>query len=110
MSLLDSWTPEELAYFAEKQEMRRQIKRQKCHDYQARKHQQVLEKLGGKCSNCGETDPHLLHIEGHDKSVSWSPRYGAILRGDMTPPLLCAKCNWKKRKVLGQDTGRPRIN
>ena len=42
MSLLDSWTPEELAYFAEKQEMRRQIKRQKCHDYQARKHQQVL--------------------------------------------------------------------
>lgn len=109
MSLTDSWTPEELARFAEEEERRRQMDRQRCQAYQERKHQRVLEKLGGKCSNCGESDPHLLQIDEHDKTLTWSKRYGAILRGEATPVLLCVRCNWKKRKLLGEDTGRPRL-
>lgn len=59
MSLTDSWTPEELAYFAEKEGKRRQIDRQRCHAYQAHKRQLVLESLGSECANCGEAGWHI---------------------------------------------------
>jgi hypothetical protein len=95
------WTTEARAEF------RKKADNLACQQYQARKRRQVIEKLGGKCSNCGETDPDLLQIDEHDKTLTWSKRYGAILRGEATPALLCAQCNWKKRKVMGEDSGRP---
>ena|SRR5260370_40111631 len=100
---MGGWTPEARAEF------RRAADNLACRQYQARKRRQVIEKLGGKCSNCGETDPDLLQIDEHDKTLTWSKRYGAILRGEVTPVLLCAQCNWKKRKLLGEATGRPRV-
>ncbi len=107
---LSDWTSEELARFARKQKKKqREIgKRQK--EYQARKHHAVLEKLGGKCSKCGDTDLETLHIDEHDKTLSWSPRYNAILKGEVKPKLLCAKCNWKKRHTDEEATGRPRLS
>jgi hypothetical protein len=39
----------------------------------------VIYKLGGKCVECGEADPHVLQVDEHDKSLSWSQRYKAIL-------------------------------
>lgn len=110
MALTDFWTPEELERFAEQQERRREINRQRCQQYQARKRMLVIQKLGGKCSNCGEDDPDLLQIDEHDKTHSWSPRYGDILDGGSTSSLLCVKCNWTKRKILREDTGRPRAS
>jgi hypothetical protein len=107
MSLTDSWTPEELARFAEKEEKQRQINRDRCRDYQARKRLAVIKKLGGKCVECGEDDPQVLQVDEHDKSLSWSQRYNAILDG-ASFRLLCAKCNWKKRVTFGEATGRPR--
>ncbi len=108
MSLTDSWTPEELSRFAEKEETKRQKDLDNSRGYQARKRLAVIKKLGGKCVVCGETNPKKLQIDEHDKSLSWSPRYQAILDGK-TFPLLCANCNWDKRATLGEATGRPRL-
>lgn len=111
----DDWTPEEVALLelpARDVELARliraELRRIECREYQARKRLAVIEKLGGRCSKCGETDPDLLQIDEHDKNLSWSPRYQAILDGKVTPDLLCAKCNWEKRQRLGEATGRPR--
>ena len=108
MALTDSWTPEELARYAESEERRRQINRDRCRGYQNRKRLAVIQKLGGKCVKCGEDDPDVLQIDEHDKNLSWSKRYKAILDGENFP-LLCAKCNWKKRATFKEATGRPRI-
>lgn len=105
MALTDSWTPEELARFAERAEKRRQVNSDRCHKYQDRKRLAVIEKLGGKCVRCGEDDPDVLQIDEHDKTLTWSQRYQAILDGKVFR-LLCVKCNWKKRKTLGEATGR----
>jgi hypothetical protein len=107
MSLTDSWTPEELARFEKKEEARRQKNRDSCQSYQGRKRRAVIEKLGGKCVRCGEDDPAALQIDEHDKKLSWSQRYRAILDGKKFR-LLCATCNWKKRAALKEATGRPR--
>jgi hypothetical protein len=111
----DDWTPGEIAFLDQPARdvelarlIRKEAQRLKCREYQARKRLAVIERLGGECSKCGETDPDLLQIDEHDKSLSWSPRYQAILDRKVTPELLCVKCNWKKRKRLGEATGRPR--
>ena len=109
---MDDWTPEEKAELSEDplpRLIKEEIKRQRCCNYQASKHLAVIQKLGGKCAECDEADPDLLQIDEHDKSLSWSRRYQAILDGKVTPRLLCVKCNWKKRKRLGEATGRPRF-
>ena len=110
-------TPEERALLREETEdeqlarlVRKEAQRQKCRDYQTRKRLAVIEKLGGKCAKCGEVDPDVLQIDEHDKSLSWSRRYKAILDGVVRPTLLCAKCNWKKRADLNEATGRPRFS
>jgi hypothetical protein len=110
------WTPEERELLGEESEDKRlarliqkEAERQKCNNYQKRKRLAVIEKLGGKCVKCGEADPALLQIDEHDKTLSWSPRYQAILDGIVTPMLLCAKCNWKKRVDNKEATGRPRF-
>jgi hypothetical protein len=108
MPLTDSWTLEELARFAESQEGRRQVNRDRCRKYQARLRLAVIQKLGGKCMECGDEDPDVLQIDKHDKSLPWSQRYQAILDGK-TYRLLCATCNWKKRATLKEATGRPRL-
>jgi len=70
---LSDWTPEELAQFAEREERRRQIDRGRYSDYQARKRLAVIYKLGGKCVECGEADPHVLQVDEHDKSLVVEP-------------------------------------
>jgi hypothetical protein len=107
MSLTDYWTPDELRRFAEKEEKRRQINRERCSDYQKRKRRAVIQKLAGKCVECGQDDPAVLQIDEHDKKLSWSQRYKAILNGKSFR-LLCATCNWKKRARLKEASGRPR--
>jgi hypothetical protein len=108
MALTDSWTPEELAQFEKKQEAERQKNRDRCRRYQGRKRIAVIKKLGGKCVECSEKDPAALQIDEHDKKLSWSQRYQAILAGQKFR-LLCATCNWKKRAALKEATGRRRL-
>ena len=110
-----TWTSEERRLLREESEdnrlarlVQKEAQRQKCRDYQSRKRLAVIQKLGGKCVECGEDDSDVLQIDEHDKSLSWSRRYKAILDGDVRPRLLCARCNWKKRAVRGEATGRPR--
>lgn len=110
------WTSEERRLLREEREdnrlarlVREEAQRQKCRDYQSRKRLAVIQKLGGKCVECGENDSDVLQIDEHDKSLSWSRRYKAILDGDVRPRLLCVRCNWKKRAVRGEATGRPRF-
>jgi 5-methylcytosine-specific restriction endonuclease McrA len=112
---VNDWTPEERRLLrAETQDeqlarlIQKEAGRQKSRDYQARKRLAVIEKLGGKCTKCGEVDAAILQIDEHDKSLSWSPRYSAILDGLVRPALLCARCNWKKRSDRNEATGRPR--
>jgi hypothetical protein len=112
----DDWTPEEKAFLEQPTRdeelarlIREEAQRLRCRDYQKRKRLAVIDRLGGECSTCGEIDPDVLQIDEHDKSLSWGPRYQAILDGKATPRLLCGKCNWKKRKRLGEATGRPRL-
>ena len=109
------WTLEERALLREETEdaclsglIQEETLRQKSRSYQRRQRLAVIEKLGGKCVECGEDNPAVLQIDEHDKNLTWSPRYKAILDGSVRPKLLCATCNWKKRVDLNEATGRPR--
>ena len=81
-----------------------------CSDYQHRLRSAVIAYLGGKCCQCGYSDPRALqidHIDGggnKDRSKrSWYKRYGDILSGaDGGFQLLCANCNWIKRHDKGE--------
>lgn len=67
---------------------------------------QVIQKLGGKCVECGFSDVRALqidHLEGNgsklNRSQNWWSRYKEILAGThkIKVQLLCANCNWIKR-------------
>jgi len=71
----------------------------------------AIEKLGGKCAQCGFTDPRALqidHVLGTDEK---SRKRGATLcravledqNGEYQ--LLCANCNWIKRAENNENRG-----
>lgn len=73
----------------------------------------LIEYLGGKCVKCGFSDPRALqidHINGDGNLMrtrsnhGWSQFYREIIskKYDGKVQLLCANCNWiKRRKDLG---------
>ena|SRR3972149_6273505 len=73
---------------------------------QAKLRKKVIEKLGGKCVECGFSDTRALHIDHINsggtllnKTTAWHKRYKAILNDTNKEEvqLLCANCNFIKR-------------
>jgi hypothetical protein len=73
-----------------------------------RKRRWILNYFGGKCSNCGQTDPDLLHFHhpNHDRSYrrglasqSWAFIYSEVRRGT----LLCKMCNGAEGAYYGHN-------
>ncbi len=106
---LSDWTPEELTRFAEREKAQQEKISKRVKNHQASLRLAAIEKLGGKCVKCGETDPVVLQIDKHNKKLSWSRRYKEILNG-ATFDLLCCNCNWRKRHANNEATGRPRLS
>jgi len=86
-------------------EQQRQKIRQQQHDYQERLRKAALQTLGGKCAECEENDFDVLEIDEHDKTLSWSRRYKAIIYGGAFFRLLCSTHNRKKCKTMKEATG-----
>jgi hypothetical protein len=80
----------------------------------------VLAHLGGKCRECGFSNPRALHVD-HVKGdgfvqrqrMTWKRWYREILAlADPSPiaQLLCANCNWLKRYDEGSVGGRKKLD
>jgi hypothetical protein len=71
----------------------------------------AIEELGGRCVQCGESDPHVLcfdHIRGdgyklRQKYISARDGVSAVLKGESDHlQLLCYNCNIKKAYIQGE--------
>jgi hypothetical protein len=74
----------------------------------------VLEKLGGKCVQCGFSDWRALQVDHKNsdgaaerrESKSITQYLKSILKNSDCYQILCANCNWIKRHTH-QEFGRP---
>lgn len=86
-------------------------------DYQTRTRNAVVEALGAKCVVCGFDDVRALqidHIEGggskERKERSFNGQFNnhvlkSFLNKEDKYQLLCANCNWIKRREKGENRG-----
>ena len=93
---------------AREKEYRRRVPRPSRADYYHKVRKMLLEKMGGKCLHCGETDACCLqidHINGggtqETRKIGNKGVYRKILKSDdwqKEYQLLCSNCNWRKRE------------
>lgn len=74
--------------------------------YRQKSRSQAMEKLGGKCEECGYGDVESLMIVSKDGSRrGWCDVNPAIVKGSDNYRLLCRNCEWKSKK---KNVGRGR--
>ena len=85
-------------------------------DWRANKRLELIKKFGGKCAECGESDPIVLDFDhvnndgaAHRKETKKKNVAHILAAFDVDPSrfqLLCKNCNWKKEYWRRKDAKR----